>query len=196
MKLHIVFAAVALVGSYSAGAQERIAVAELSPVPLYPADGQISDDLKQWYVFVDHAQGDIVVTYPDENATGRRVLRFGRKDQADPVIRASVSARNNAYVYEYTVQNGPAARKPLKTIAVPMAQEDSTLTATHPNWRVRSRRDNLARAGALRPEVCSRGIATQPNISRKGRSQEGLQLHRHPALGLLSPIPSPRPTEN
>lgn len=155
----------ALVTGVAAMAQQGEVVGAIGPAPPYPANGQIPEDLKNQFVFIDYATREVVVAYPDQAAIGgRRVLRFERADQVEPVLRSTVSTGPaGVYVYKYTLQNGPSATRPLKSLSITVPK-DSKIVAQHPVWSTGQGGPDIGRAGALRPETLLTWTGAAPAV--------------------------------
>jgi hypothetical protein len=115
----------------------RIA-AGLSPVPLWPQDGDTSQLPAGQYVFYDPPSGEYVVYYAarsdSSTTTDPIVLRFGTHALLDPAVTATVTSGGNGSLhYAYEISNGTYARQSIQRISLLVAS-DSTLRASHPNW--------------------------------------------------------------
>jgi hypothetical protein len=168
---------VALVTGVAAMAQQRVVVGAIGPAPPYPANGQIPEDLKNQFVFIDYATHEVVVSYPDVTAVGgRRVVRFDRADQVEPVLTSAVSAGPaGVYTYKYTLQNGPSATRPLKSLSITVPK-DSKIVAQHPVWSGGQGGADIGQPGALRPETLLTwtGATTAVQLA-KGQAVGGFQ---------------------
>jgi hypothetical protein len=132
-----------LLGSNSrAGARLRLpgpqALAQLSPVPIWPSDGVIPKEVSDQYVFYDPRTEEYVIAYPENLGTpqfernrGRLLVsRFPTARGAKPSIQFSVVREQEKYRYTYQVDNGGGARRPITSwyLATPV-RPDGTLTA-------------------------------------------------------------------
>src|SRR5947207_123645 len=88
----------------------------ISPVPAWPADGNIPDYLKHNYVFLGTRIGEIIVSYPasldDPREMGRKTFSFELHNLVDPTFSIqTVEHPDGTYVYYYVVRNGPSAKQ-------------------------------------------------------------------------------------
>lgn len=162
----------------SATAQQPVAKAMLSPIPAYPVDGQIPDELRNHFVFLDFARNQIVVSYADVSAVGgRRVLRFDRPSNGEPSIKSSVSlVADGAYTYKYSLQNGTGAGASLKSFSIVVAKDDTNLNSRHPLWNRDSARPEIARAGAVRPEALMTWNSPASAVLATGATLPGFEI--------------------
>ena len=104
----------------------------MSPVPIWSADGIISPEYQDKYVFWDVESGEAVLAYPAnlgtpgyETSPGDRVIRrFALSRNVEPELSVRVEAINPLkYRYHYTVKNGSDSRNPIKrwNIVLPRA---------------------------------------------------------------------------
>jgi hypothetical protein len=115
--------------------------ARLSPVPLYPPDGQIPEVFKEQFVFLDAETSDLVLAYPpvgplgrSTGASTRTVRRLELPRHVLPTITASVvRTQGGAYQYTYLVGNGPGARQAIGRwflpVPAPKAPDPLALTS-------------------------------------------------------------------
>src|SRR6516225_9576363 len=103
------------------GQQKIIAGIELSPFPLYPGDNspELDSVAKGKSVFYDIANREIVVLYDDPQQPGlRKVTRFQRRNQVEPMVTSSFSKRaDGTYLYRYSVFNAPNARRKMNVFS-------------------------------------------------------------------------------
>jgi hypothetical protein len=95
-----------------AAAQTSKMVPRISPVPLWPQNGDTAQLEKDHYVFYDSPAGEYVAYYPANfgapETSDRITLRFGTHSLVDPQITSRVSAgAGGAFHYTYLVANGP-----------------------------------------------------------------------------------------
>jgi hypothetical protein len=112
--------------------------AGLSPVPLWPQDGDTSRLPKDQYVFYDPPAGEYVVYYAapagDTRALEPVVLRFGTHGLVDPTVTVTISAGGTGSLhYAYEVSNGSYARQSIQKMSL-LVGPDSNLQAMHPTW--------------------------------------------------------------
>ncbi len=85
-----------------AAAQTPKAAAGISPVPLWPANGDTSQLMKDHYVFFDLPAGEYVAAYPtdfDKPDTSETVTqRFGVHSLVDPQITSLVDPQITSHV--------------------------------------------------------------------------------------------------
>jgi hypothetical protein len=116
----------------------------ISPLPLWPLNGDFPNLPPDQYVFLDPQTNEWVVSYPeDPNAphSGRVTLRFDSHAAVEPVLLAHVSRQTDGtYSYEYTVLNSSRARTPLKNWTLLVPTPDEKFQARHSAW-LASRKD-------------------------------------------------------
>ncbi len=123
----------------------------ISPVPLWPQDGNIPDSMKNQAVFFNPETNEIVVSVPDA-AGGRKTLRFELRNQAEAVVRSQVSKLpSGLYVYEYTVGAGNNSKRPLKAWSLLIPGDDRQFNASSPAaWRVEQKATQMVDRLAVR----------------------------------------------
>lgn len=119
----------------------------LSPVPLWPQNGDTSQLPKGQYVFYDPHAGEYVVYYAPDSADGRSVypttLRFGTHSLVDPDVTSTVSANSDGSLhYSYIVANGKYARQPIQKIGLSVF-DDANPKATHASWTMNEKAQNI-----------------------------------------------------
>src|SRR5262245_30318154 len=127
----------------SGGAQQRDA-ANLSldfPVPAWPANGVISPEMKNQYVFVDVANNEYVVAFPENlgsptyDADGpkeRRVNRYRLQRAVEPQVAVATTSTGGKYKYVYAVSNGPKAKQSIDQWALVLPEAASATTLKQP----------------------------------------------------------------
>ena len=113
----------------------------LSPVPLWPRDGDVSRLPKDYNVFYDPPSGEYVVYYDGESiepgSLKPTLLRFGSHALVDPTVTFQVnSAAGGIFRYTYDVVNGSRARQALQKIDA-LVYSILTPQASHPSWATR-----------------------------------------------------------
>jgi len=108
------------------------------PVPLWPSNGVIPDQLKDHYVFVDPAKNEYVVAYPTnlgspnfekDGPKDRQVSRYKLQRDVEPAVAVAVTpVAGGRYKYAYTVVDGPKAKQSIDqwALAVPETAVGST----------------------------------------------------------------------
>lgn len=159
------------------GFAQKVATGVMSPVPLWPPDGNIPDDMKDQFVFLDLSKGQVVVSYPDPQAPGGRVmLRFDRHDQAEPIIASAVALEEGGlYRYEYTIRNGISAKKKLKNWSL-LVGSGAGLKATHAVWNASSESSPGSQPGSIRPELLLKWSAPSAGEIERGDGRAGFEL--------------------
>ncbi len=115
-----------------------------SPIPLWPADGNLPRKLDGRLVFFDAANGQLVIAVPENfgepgfaNAPGRRnVLRFDLNSLVQATINVAVQETQNKFSYTYRVANSGRAKHAITTwhLVLPVF-EAGDVTAAPPNWK-------------------------------------------------------------
>lgn len=173
----VIFVAVAILVAPAFAQQGATAV--LSPVPIYPPDGNIPETLKDRFVFLNPATNEIVISYPDQRALGQRVTqRFSRHNQVDPVVTATVTAQaDGLYQYSYVVQNGPQARKTMQSWALVVGGTDSVLSTRQASWAMSTAKSPFGRPGAIRPDSqITWSAPTTKGLLAQGQSLPGFRV--------------------
>src|SRR5581483_4450250 len=115
---------------------------QVSPVPLWPLDGNVSRLPEKQYVFLDASKGQWVVSYPEDigsPAGNRRTLRIGRSSLTVPAVSVSVSRNpDGTYTYRYNLENGAPAKTPVERWRIIVPRNDPVFTASAANagWQV------------------------------------------------------------
>lgn len=110
----------------------------LSPVPIWPQDGDTSQLPKGQYVFYDPPSGEYVVYFAQDGAGATSaqptVLRFGGHALVDPEVTFVVaSASDGSIHYKYDVANGSRARQSIQKMSI-LVFSDSSPRASRGNW--------------------------------------------------------------
>ena len=113
-------------------------VVMLSPVPLWPRDGDTSQLPKGQYVFYDQPSAEYVVYYTPDSAGASPaqpiVLRFGSHSLVNPDVTFKVASGNDGSLhYTYDVANGSRARQSIQKIGL-ITFSDSSPRASRLNW--------------------------------------------------------------
>ncbi|MCY3757977.1 MAG: hypothetical protein OXG96_09670 [Acidobacteria bacterium] len=118
---------------------------ELPPVPAYPSNGEIPEELHDRLVYLDEETGELVLSFPlypaFEGLGPRQELIGGRVVEKAPLGIASCPSlsvaiyqpgdpRTRGYVYRYRIQNRLQARKSIGQILlpVPLKQQEMGLS--------------------------------------------------------------------
>lgn len=132
----------------SAWAQEPVKISRvaLSPVPLWPQDGDTSQLPKGQHVFFDPPSAEYVVYYPPDSAGGQSaqftILRFGTHSLVDPEVTFTVAPTDNGHFhYMYKVENGATARQSIRKISI-RDYSDSAPQTAGANWTAHVERHN------------------------------------------------------
>jgi hypothetical protein len=130
--------AIALASGIWTHAPVAAQVASLSPVPLWPRDGDTFQLPKGQYVFYDPPSAEYVVYYTPDSAGASTaqptVLRFGSHAFVDPVVTFKVaSAIDGSFHYTYDVANGSRARQSIQKVGL-VTFSDSSPRASRLNW--------------------------------------------------------------
>jgi hypothetical protein len=113
-------------------------VASLSPVPLWPQDGDITRLPKGQYVFYDPPSGEYVVYYAGNTTNSQSaqptLLRFGTHALVDPKTEFAVASTDNgAFRYTYNISNGSNARQAIQRMSM-LIYSDSTPRTSQATW--------------------------------------------------------------
>jgi hypothetical protein len=132
----------------SAWAQEPVKISRvaLSPVPLWPQDGDTSQLPKGQHVFFDPPSAEYVVYYTPDSAGGQSaqftILRFGTHSLVDPEVTFTVAPTDNGHFhYMYKVENGATARQSIRKISI-RDYSDSAPQTAGANWTAHIERHN------------------------------------------------------
>ncbi len=126
-----------------------------SRVPPINRDGTIPEAFKDRHVFVNPSTHEIVVSYPNpQNPGERKTIRFGMRNQLDPILTARVTAQpGGLYQYDYALGNGSKARMRLRTWTLAVGSADAQLSATHPLWSISSAASLVSQPLNIRPDT-------------------------------------------
>ncbi len=131
----------------------QTAAAGISPVPIWPSTGIVPQELQGQHVFLDPSTNQVIVSYVDDQGS-HKLVRFDREDQVDLAITAAVTVRpDGQFTYDYTLQNGGRAKRPLKEWTLIVGAPTDQLTATHAAWHATSHASPLPRPGSIRPDM-------------------------------------------
>lgn len=115
----IALAFISVLGAQTPGTK---VVTGLSPVPLWPQDGDTTRLPKGQYVFYDPPSGDYIIYYAENtNSESMQptILRFGGHALVDPETKFTVASTGNGFFrYTYDVSNGSQARQPIQKISM------------------------------------------------------------------------------
>jgi len=118
----------------------------LSPVPLWPQNGDTSQLPKGQYVFYDPHPGEYVVYYAPESADASpaqpTILRFGTHSLVDPQVTSTVAPTGDGRVhYAYKAENGAHARQSIRKMSI-LDYSDSNPQGAGANWTVHVEQHN------------------------------------------------------
>ena len=118
---------------------------ELPPVPAYPHNGKIPEEIQHRMVYLDEETGELILSYPlypdfrgpypgQEVIGGRGVEKVSLGIATCPSLSVAIyqpgDPRTQGYVYRYRTQNLPQARDSIGRIllSVPLKQKDFPLS--------------------------------------------------------------------
>ncbi len=77
-----------------------------------------------------------MVSYPNKDGGGRVEFRIEAQFAVAPEARVTVKKdANGLLVYSYVVQNGPAAKRPIREFALTASVEDAGIALRHQTWK-------------------------------------------------------------
>lgn len=133
----------------AAAARLRLQV-ELPPVPAYPADGVIPEELWKRFVFLDEEAGELILSFPpdfdEENpasgegidgprVTARAPLAIGICPSLSAAVRRADDGEGRGYVYRYRLANRRGARLPISKWVMPVAGGEAVESVlSPPRW--------------------------------------------------------------
>lgn len=122
--------------------QERAKPA-LSPVPLWPQDENVPEEMKNQTVFFNPETNEMIVLTKD--VTGRKTLRFELHNQTEIFVNTHFSKQQDGlFIYEYALSTGDQSRRPLKTWSLLVPGDDRQFKVLSPSmWRVEQRTSSL-----------------------------------------------------
>lgn len=117
---------------------------ELPPVPAYPSNGDIPEDLEHRHVYLNEETGELVLTFvpypdfegtdPEQEIVGNRVVEKAPLGISScPSLSAAIyqpgDPLTQGYVYRYRLDNLPQARQTIGQLLlpVPLSQQDIPL---------------------------------------------------------------------
>jgi hypothetical protein len=134
MRVRAAFLVLALASSTGAQEPAKAPRLVLSPVPLWPQDGNISQLPKGQFVFFDPHPAEYVVYYAPDSAGKATVLRFGTHSFVDPEATFAVAPGGDGHFrYTYKVGNGAHARQSIGKIDI-LDYSDSSPHLAGANW--------------------------------------------------------------
>ncbi|MBV9503219.1 MAG: hypothetical protein JO138_27920 [Acidobacteriaceae bacterium] len=139
------------------GAQVPKAAVGISPIPVIPSNGDISQFPKD-YIFFDLHSGEYVVSYPTDfsNPEAERITkRFGVHSLTDPQITFHITAnQNGSFQYVYQITNGPRGRQQVEQLTVMLPADDESAQVEAGTWTVnRTARKSRDTTSPLTPLV-------------------------------------------
>ena len=115
-------------------AQRGGASVGLSRVPLWPQDGVVPAGFRDWYVFLDFEERQLVLAYPenlgnpelDRNPGAKQLRRIDLGERVAVSVSVAVELQESGYRYRYRVSKG-GAFPPLRRfeVGVPTVGNDS-----------------------------------------------------------------------
>lgn len=130
--------------------------AGFSPFPIWPADGNIPDNLKDHYVFLGPKVGQVTISYPASlegvapSQTGQKTYTFDLPNQVDPVFSVRISQdASGAYNYDYVLQNGESAKQAIKAWSLIGPANDPSFRVNRQGWSASKVNTTTARARQL-----------------------------------------------
>ncbi len=154
----------------------------LSPVPLWPQNGDTSQLPKGQYVFYDPHAGEYVVYYAPESADASpaqpTILRFGTHSLVDPEVTFTVAPTGDGrFHYAYRVENGMHARQSIRKITI-LDYSDGSPQGAGANWTVQVEPHNERDLGT--PAVSASAIEWTSNSAAPsmapGSATQGLTV--------------------
>lgn len=152
------------------------------PVPVWPANGVLSPDMKDHFVFVDLANNEYVVAYPEnlgspnydkDGPKERRVFRYKLQRAVEPQVGVSITSTGGKYKYVYAVSNGPKAKQSIDQWALVLPEGIAGTASKQPaGWfgTVQSRR----KIAVANPDWIKNGAAAVFSFSKaEGQIQPG-----------------------
>ena len=107
---------------------------QLPPVPAYPEDGEIPEEHKDRYVFLDEEKGELVLSFPpslnswyvasglgtdETRLTDRVPLTILTCPSLNVAIHEAENGQSRGYVYRYRLQNRSKAKMPINKWILP-----------------------------------------------------------------------------
>ena len=136
MKNLLLFA-VLLVSSVTYAQQKPRVSVGISPVPIFPADGQLTSEMDNQYVFLDPRTTHIIVAYPTGPDKKRTVRTIERGHRVLPTISVIPRRVGQSIQYAYQVTNDQAALQAIHRIYIdipaPQAPDPAKGPPTHRN---------------------------------------------------------------
>ena len=120
----------------------------MSPVPLWPGDGEPFPFPNRQSLFYDPHTGEYVVHYVAGEASVEPVLvRFGTHSLVDPEVGFDLVPTASGYQYMYDVRNGLYAKQSIEKIRM-LASADGTPRSSNPGWTTRTEAAKVPDAAA------------------------------------------------
>ena len=133
--------AIALAAATALAQQQDVIGLPDFPVPAWPASGIVDAALKDRYVFVDSAQNEYVIAYPENLGTdafatnpGRmKITRYQMLRSVAPAVSLAVTPAGKRYKYSYTVANGATAAQSIDMFVLALTAASAGDTVTPPD---------------------------------------------------------------
>ena len=131
-----------------------------SPVPIWPSNGIIPQELQGKYVFYDPSTEEIVLAFPEnlenlqsgETPGPLHIERVNTNRGAHPSITFSITPAQKKYLYAYRIENDASAKKFITAIDLPAPSFGSDdLLSAPAHWRAAPMKSEIGAVGqALR----------------------------------------------
>ena len=169
----------ALILQAAFGQAQNGASARISPVPLWPLDGNRTGEYLKYSVFINPEAAEIVVVLPDSSsAPGERVLRYGNPAEVSASISVHIAHGAIAHdQYIYTVDEADRSRKRVNRVRLLLPQNDQSLASDSSVWSAASEGTELPDRATLTPAARMRLLTwTNPAIQPAPVRGVGLRL--------------------
>lgn len=159
------------------------AVPGISPVPLWPSNGDVSRLPASQYVFFSPETGEYIVSYPEDmnspQTSSRVTVRLGSHAAVEATVTPHVAKNDDGtYSYTYVLANGTNARLPVAKLTLLVPANDLKFKAAHPAWR--AVRDETDDARDAMPSTVRLGTvewnATAASLLGRGAASTGFAL--------------------
>lgn len=159
----------------------------LSPIPIWPSDGDIPAQLNDKYVFLDPEAGQIVISYPESvteysskgSSTPRQVKRFNLNNRVQTSVSVSVESNDGALIYKYQISNSNSAKEPVSRIKLATPPELQDTEVKVPNSWIKEVEMGYVAASSLGIGKTVGTIMTWSSVEKgvlPGHNEAGFEL--------------------
>jgi hypothetical protein len=113
-------------------------ITAFSQVPFWTTGGPPAELADKYFVYLDYAKQEYVVSFPESLQTGKKEdrkrveFRIEPQNKIDPQITVTITkAPAGQYLYRYDLTNGNAAKQTIRYVMIVAANDDESLKLTN-----------------------------------------------------------------